>query len=59
MIYHVDDMTERERFAEDHGYWLGRCRIHGSFWTDGTGCEQCLADKQDYDNNPDLYEERD
>jgi hypothetical protein len=36
-----DGPSEREQWAEDHGYWHGRCRIHGPFWTDGTGCERC------------------
>lgn len=44
-----DDLTEREQWAEDHGYWHGVCRIHGSFWTDGSGCESCLDDQEDYE----------
>ena len=43
---------EMEEWAEDHGYWHGRCPTHGSFWTDtGSGCEQCLADKEDYEQD--------
>lgn len=30
-----DDMTERERWAEDHGYYHWKCRVCGmSGWTD-------------------------
>jgi len=43
-----DEMTERERWAEDHGYWHGTCPVHGSFWTDSSGCENCLDNKLDY-----------
>jgi len=43
------DMTERERWAEDHGYWHGICPKHGDFWTDGSGCENCPDDKEDYE----------
>ena len=43
---------ELEEWAEDHGYWHGRCPTHGSFWTDtGSGCEQCLADKEYYEQD--------
>jgi len=43
------DMTDRERWAEDHGYWRGICPQHGSFWTDGSGCESCLDEKEEYE----------
>ena len=32
-----DEMTERERWADDHGYWHWTCRDCGmSGWTDTT-----------------------
>ena len=42
---------ELEEWAEDHGYWHGRCPTHGPFWSDTSGCEQCLADKEDYEQD--------
>ena len=40
-----DEMTDRERWADDHGYWHGICPRHGSFWTDtGSGCEFCAEE---------------
>ena len=50
-------LSELEQWADDHGYWHGKCRVHGSFWTDGSGCEQCLADKEDYESTADLDED--
>jgi hypothetical protein len=45
MINFDDEMTDRERWAEDHGYRHGTCKRHGSFWTDsGLGCEICAEE---------------
>jgi hypothetical protein len=35
---------DREQWAEDHGYWHGVCKQHGSFWTDSTRCPYCPDD---------------
>ena len=35
-------VSEREQWAEDHGYMHGTCTVHGGFWTDsGDGCPRC------------------
>jgi hypothetical protein len=49
MISWGADMTDREQWADDHGYWHGTCPRHGSFWTDGSGCDNCLDDKEEYE----------
>jgi hypothetical protein len=41
------DINDREQWAEDHGYWHGICPHHGSFWTDSSGCDSCLDDKEE------------
>ena len=35
-------LSDREQWAEDHGYHSYTCRIHGHFWSDsGEGCPYC------------------
>ena len=40
--------TDKEQWAEDHGYVHGTCRTHGGFWTDtGSDCPSCLDEAID------------
>jgi hypothetical protein len=45
-LFGADKQAVDEQWAEDHGYWHGTCPIHGSFWTDGTGCESCQEEER-------------
>jgi hypothetical protein len=44
---------DREQWADDHGYWHGICPVHGSFWTDGSGCENCDPEPNEDDKGED------
>lgn len=39
-----DEMSDRERFADEHGYMRYHCPIHGQQWSDSGGCDYCAPD---------------
>jgi len=39
-----DEMSDRERFADEHGYMRYECPIHGQQWSDSGGCDYCGPD---------------
>ena len=44
MMDNRDEMTEREKWADDHGYVRIHCKLHGNSWSDGGICEYCTPE---------------
>ena len=41
-----------QEYEEEHGFRRGHCQIHGWFYTDGGGCEQCAEAEEERLHEP-------